>query len=324
MFSSADIDAVLIAAPTMSHVEMAQEAIERGLPIMMEKPLAMSVHQAEMLLALVPDELQFAVMLNQRFHPAYAKLKQLVMDDVIGNIQRVAWTMTAWYRPEIYYQVSSWRGTWAGEGGGLLVNQCIHNLDVLQWLVGLPNSITANVGFGKHHDIEVEDEVSAIMTFENGAIGTLTASSGEAPGINRLELVGDKGTLVFENGVIQVHRSRESIQAHCRTTDEMFGMPAFDEQVIRITEESSQHTEVLQNFVDSLETGAELITPADQGLGSLQIANGILMSAWNNETVTLPIKANQYEALLQEKISRGSLRSPKDLKVNVDMEKSYR
>jgi predicted dehydrogenase len=324
MFDNADIDAVLIATPTMNHVEMAQQAIERGLPIMMEKPLAMSVHQAEMLLALVPDKLQFAVMLNQRFHPAYAKLKQLLMDDAIGNLQRVGWTMTTWYRPDIYYQVSNWRGTWPGEGGGLLINQCIHNLDVLQWLAGLPNSITANVGFGKHHDIDVEDEVSAIMTFDNGAIGTLIASSGEAPGINRLEIVGDRGRLVFEDGVIEVQRSGESTQTHCRTTHEMFGMPTFAREVIGITEESNQHAAVLQNFVDSLATGIELMTPADQGLGSLQIANGILLSAWNNETVTLPIDVNQYEARLQGKINSASLRTPKNLKAKVNIEKSYR
>ncbi|MAQ10247.1 MAG: oxidoreductase [Gammaproteobacteria bacterium] len=323
MFSHADINAVLIATPTMSHVEIAQAAIQCGLPIMMEKPLAMSVGQAEKLLALVPDHLQFAIMLSQRFDPAYARLKQLLMNNAIGNLQRIGWTMTKWYRPDIYYKVSRWRGTWPGEGGGLLINQCIHNLDVLQWLVGLPDSITAKVGFGKHHDIDVEDEVSAIMTFDNGAIGTLTASSGEAPGVNRLEIVGDRGSLILEHGVIDVLRADENVRTHCRTTHEMFGMPVFDREVIEITEESNQHAAVLQNFVDSLEIGSELLTPTEQGLGSLQLANGILLSAWNNETVTVPIDTNQYEARLQEKIHNASLRAPKDLQVETDMKKSY-
>jgi predicted dehydrogenase len=323
MFRDADINAVLIATPTMSHVEVAQAALEHSLHVVMEKPIAMSMYQAETLLARVPDDLKFAVMLNQRFHPGYAKLKQLLVDDAIGSLQRVSWTMTAWYRPDIYYQVSSWRGTWPGEGGGLLINQCIHNLDVLQWLVGLPNSITANVRFGKYHDIDVEDEVSALMTFDNGATGTLTASCGEAPGVNRIEIVGDRGTLVLEKGVIEVLRSSESVQSHCRTTDEMFGMPEFEGETFEISDESSQHAAVLQNFVDSIETGAQLLTSGDQGLGSLQMANGILLSAWTNGTVTLPIDANQYEARLQEKIRGSSLRTPRDLKVEIDMEKSY-
>jgi predicted dehydrogenase len=324
MLDNADINAVLIATPTMNHIEMAQEAIKRGLPLVMEKPLAMSVHQAEKLLALVPDQLQFAVMLSQRFHPAYAKLKQLLVDDSIGNLQRIGWTMTRWYRPDIYYQVSSWRGTWPGEGGGLLINQCIHNLDVLQWLVGLPDSITAQVCFGKYHDIDVEDEVTAIMTFTNGATGTLTASSGEAPGVNRLEIIGDSGSLILENGIIEVLRAGENVRTHCRSTHEMFGMPAFAGEVIEITDDPSQHAAVLQNFVDSLQTGSELLTPAEQGLGSLQLANGILLSAWTNGTVRLPIDVNEYEMRLQEKIVGTSLRTPKDLKVEIDMEKSYR
>jgi predicted dehydrogenase len=324
MLDSADINAVLIATPTMNHIEMAQEAIQRGLPIMMEKPLAMSVHQAERLLALVPEQLQFAVMLSQRFHPAYAKLKQLLIDGVIGNLQRIGWIMTRWYRPDIYYQVSSWRGTWPGEGGGLLINQCIHNLDVLQWLVGLPDSITAQVGFGKYHDIDVEDEVNAIMTFSNGATGTLTASSGEAPGVNRLEIIGDSGSLILEDGIIKVLRAGENVRTHCQSTHEMFGMPAFSGEVIEIIDEANQHAAVLQNFVDSLEIGSGLLTPAEQGLGSLQLANGILLSAWNNETVKLPIDVNAYEVRLQEKIAGASLRKPKDLTVEIEMEKSYR
>ena len=323
MFSQADINAVVIATPTMSHVEIARAAIQCDLPVLMEKPLAMSVGQAEKLLALVPDHLPFAVMLSQRFDPAYARLKQLLMENAIGTLQRIGWTMTKWYRPDIYYKVSRWRGTWPGEGGGLLINQCIHNLDVLQWLVGLPHSITAKVSFGKYHDIEVEDEVSAIMTFDNDAIGTLTASSGEAPGVNRLEIVGDRGSLILEDNVIDVRKAGENVQIHCRTTHEMFGMPAFDREVIEITKKPDQHAAVLQNFIDSLETGSELLTPTEQGLGSLQIANGILLSAWNNETVAVPIDANQYEARLQEKIQNASLRAPKDLPVEIDMEKSY-
>ena len=324
MFSDADIDAVLIATPTMSHVEIAQVAIKQGLHVLMEKPIAMSIQQAETLLALVPDQLRFAVMLNQRFHPVYAKLKELLDGDAIGELQRINWTMTAWYRPDIYYQVSSWRGTWPGEGGGLLINQCIHNLDVLQWLVGLPDAITANVGFGKYHDIDVEDEVTAMMTFESGATGTLTASSGEAPGVNRIEIVGDRGMLQFDGESIKLWKSQESVIEHCRTTAEMFGMPGFDEETIIVDKESDQHAAVLQNFVDSILNGTELATPGEEGLGSLQLANGILLSAWTNASIRLPIDANAYETRLKKKIRNASLRIPKDLEVEIDMEKSYR
>ena len=324
MIRAAGVDAVLIATPPMNHVQIAGAAIEQGLHVLMEKPIAMSFHQAEMLLTLVPDQLRFAVMLNQRFHPVYAKLKELLDRDTIGELQRISWTMTTWYRPDIYYQVSRWRGTWPGEGGGLLINQCIHNLDVLQWLVGLPDSITANVSFGKYHDIDVEDEVAAMMTFENGATAMLTASSGEAPGVNRMEIVGDQGMLQIENGEIRVWRASESVRQHSRTTHEMFGMPKFDVETVNTDDEIDQHAAVLQNFVDSILTDVELLTPGHEGLGSLQLANGILLSAWTGGSIRLPIDADLYEEQLERKIRKASLRTPEDLKVEVDMQKSYR
>ena len=394
MLASGNLDAVLVATPTMMHQEMAEAVLGQGLHLLMEKPLAMSVGQAQSLLkesllkesllkesllnmcmldkpklnkpALkkptqnnsslkmpsaeetiseksiddmpiegkpytgkpAPDEpadcLQFAVMLNQRFHPVYRQLKQLLAEGYIGELMRVNWTMTAWYRPDIYYQVSSWRGTWQGEGGGLLINQCIHNLDILQWLLGLPVSVTARVGFGKYHDIDVEDEAYAILGFENGAMGTLIASSGEAPGVNRLELVGDKGRLIAEDSTIHGMRSAESLLHHCKNTREMFGSPEFTSEVIAPGDEVNQHAAVIQNFAEAIEGQAQLLTPAEEGLGSLQLANGILLSAWQGRAVTLPIDAVEYERALQEKIKGSAMREAADVEVEIDMGKSYR
>ena len=252
LIEQADLDAVLIATPTQSHVDIALAALERGLHVLMEKPIAMSVAQAERLLAAVKPDTQFAVMLNQRFHPLYNRIKALLDADAIGELQRLNWIMTAWYRPDVYYRVSSWRGTWPGEGGGLLINQCIHNLDVLQWLVGLPSSVYAQVDFGRFHDIEVEDAVTALFQFDNGASGVLVASSGEAPGVNRLELVGDRGSIISEDDEIVVQTSSESVAAHCRTTAEMFGMPEFVAETLSDFPEVNQHAAVLDNFVAAM------------------------------------------------------------------------
>jgi len=324
MFSEGDIDAVLIATPTMSHLEMGLAAIDAGLHVLMEKPVAMSVFQAEKLLSKVPENLRFAIMLNQRFDPAYSKLKTLLEKKVIGEIQRLSWTMTAWYRPDIYYQVSRWRGTWQGEGGGLLINQCIHNLDILQWLVGLPQSIVANVGFGKYHDIDVEDEVNAMMTFPNGSTAMMTASSGEAPGVNRLEIVGDRGSFLVEDSAIKLFESAVSVKEHVRTTSEMFGMPSFSEKIVEVNEKVNQHAMVLQNFVDAVQSKAALATPGPEGLGSLQLANGILLSAWRNAPVQIPLVSDEYESVLQNRISKTALRTPVERIVEIDMENSYR
>lgn len=317
-------DVLLIATPTMSHVEAAQSAMDRGVHVLLEKPLAMSVLQSQSLINNAPTNLQFSVMLNQRFHPAYATLKRLLDEGVIGDIQRYSWTMTSWYRPDVYYQVSRWRGTWPGEGGGLLINQCIHNLDILQWLFGLPESLVSNVAFGRYHQIDVEDEATAVLRHHKGMTGLLQASSGEAPGINRLEIIGDHGSLTWNDSQIILSKSDQSVSEHCATTHEMFGMPSFSPEVVALPESTNQHAQVLQNMTDTVAGNAQLLTPATEGIGSLQLANAILLSEWTGETVNLPIDAARYESLLREKIEGSSLRAPADTDVEIDMEKSFR
>jgi len=317
-------DAVLIATPTMDHVSAARLAAQRGLHVLLEKPIAMSVGQAQALIDEIPEGIQFGVMLNQRFHPAYAAIKQLLDEGRIGTIRRYTWTMTAWYRPDVYYKVSRWRGTWPGEGGGLLINQCIHNLDIIQWLFGLPKKVSANVAFGRYHDIDVEDEVTAMLGYESGSVGLLQASSGEAPGINRLEIIGDTGVISWNDTELTLHQADQSVSDHCATTREMFGMPSFTSQTVDLADGVNQHAQVIQNFVDALTKGSSLLTPAKEGLGSLQLANGMLLSQWDDQPVALPIDCQRYEQLLSERIASSSLREAQNIEVEIDMEKSYR
>lgn len=324
LFASGLVDAVLIATPTQSHPEIGRAALKQGLHVLMEKPLAMSVGQARELIAAASERSRFAVMLNQRFHPAYGRIKTLLDEGRLGPLQRFAWTMTSWYRPDVYFKVSSWRGTWPGEGGGLLINQCIHNLDVLQWLVGLPSEVFAVAGFGRYHEIDVEDEVTATLRFEDGLTGTVTASSGEAPGINQLDLVGDLATLRFDGERIRLFASSESVAEHCQRTLDMFGMPEFTEQAIQPDEPVNQHQRVLQSFVNAITRDEPLATPAAAGLASIELANAMLLSAWRGQVVSLPLDAEAYESALQRRIASASLREPAALQANIDMAKSYR
>ena len=324
LFDAQCCDAVLIATPTMDHASATRLAAQRGLHVLLEKPIAMSVGQSQALIDEIPENIQFAVMLNQRFHPAYAAIKQLLDEGRIGTIQRYTWTMTAWYRPDVYYKVSRWRGTWPGEGGGLLINQCIHNLDIIQWLFGLPEKISANVAFGRYHDIDVEDEVTAMLGYESGCVGLLQASSGEAPGINRLEIIGDTGVISWNDTELTLQQADQSVSEHCATTREMFGMPSFTSQIVDLADGVNQHAQVIQNFVDALTKGSSLLTPAKEGLGSLQLANGMLLSQWDDQAVALPIDCQRYEQLLSERIASSSLREAQNIEVEIDMEKSYR
>lgn len=318
-------EAVIVALPTHMHAPMGILALEAGLHLMMEKPLACHKAEGERILAARQREGQVAaLMMNQRTHPCYVKIKQWMDNGEIGELQRVSWTMTNWFRPEIYYQSSPWRATWKGEGGGVLMNQCPHNIDVLQWLVGMPAKVRAHCSFGKYHDIEVEDEVTAYFEFDNGATGQFTASTGESPGSNRLEIVGDLGTVITDGSTVTLIRNGESVSAFSRTTDEMFGAPETREEIYEPAEAVNQHAVILNNFLQAAIGETELIAPMEAGLQSLQLAGAMIFSTWIDDTVELPLDAVAYEAAIQERIAQSKPREVVQTAAKVDMSKSYR
>ena len=322
---AADIaDLVIVATPTMTHPQVAQAVVEAGRHLLVEKPVAMSLQQAQALVAAVPAGCQAAVMLNQRYHPVYAQMKDIVASGVLGPIRRFNWLMTTWYRPDVYFQVSDWRGTWPGEGGGALMNQCIHNLDVLQWIVGMPDAVVADARFGKYHDIEVEDEVSALLTYANGCSGVLVASTGEAPGINRFDIIGDGGSLQFDGETLILQRADQPVPQHCATTREMFGLPGFTATEVACPQTESQHVRVLSDVVASILDDVPQTMPLQAGLASIELANALLLSAWRDQRVSLPLDAGAYERALSQRIASSALRTAQDLEAEVDMNASYR
>lgn len=317
-------DAVLIATPTMSHLDMGLYALKKGLHVLMEKPLGLSTAEGEQLLdAAGPDQV-FALMLNQRVAPVFAKMKAIIDAGSLGKLQRTHWTMTNWFRPEVYFQVSDWRATWRGEGGGLLVNQCIHNIDIFQWLCGVPVSVQGFCGFGKYHDIEVEDEASAYFEYSNGASGIFVGSTGEAPGVNRLDIVGDKGMLSFDGERLLHTENTPATSEYNRETRDMFGQPEARATDITPLETVNQHARLISNFANAILNQEPLIAPASEGIHSLAIANAILWSAWGGERIALPLDSQGYQRALNKKVANSSLRKKADIEANIDMGASYR
>lgn len=325
LIKSGLVDAVLIAAPSFLHAPLGIQALEAGLHVMMEKPLACHKAEAERILAARQrDDQIVSIMLNQRTNPCYAKLKQWIEEGAIGKLQRVSWTMTNWFRPEIYFQSSTWRATWAGDGGGVLMNQCPHNLDVLQWLVGMPERIRGFCSFGKYHDIDVEDEATAYMEFPGGMTGLVVASTGEAPGVNRLEIIGDLGTLESDGSKAILTQCGGSVAALSRSTDEMFGMPETTKRIFEPTLPVNQHAIILSNFVQAITEGATLISPAEEGLKSLELAGAMIYSTWTDRVVELPLDSAAYETRIKEAAKQARPRTVVKTAVKVDMSKSYR
>jgi predicted dehydrogenase len=309
MIDSGLVDAVLIATPHYAHTTLGIRALKAGLHVLVEKPI--SVHRAdcERLIAAHQGGRQvFAAMFNQRTDRYYQKIRALIQSGELGEIRRVNWIITNWFRTEAYYASGGWRATWAGEGGGVLLNQCPHNLDLFQWMFGMPKTVRAHCGFGRYHAIEVEDDVTAFMTFANGATGVFITSTGEAPGTNRLEITAERGRVVYEAGKISYTRNEVPMSEFSRTTRESFATPPTWEVSVPAGGHGGQHNEVLENFADAVLDGAPLIAPAPEGIHSVELANAMLLSAWTEKEVALPISGRTYERLLKDRIARSRVR----------------
>jgi predicted dehydrogenase len=244
----------------------------------------------------------FGIMFNQRTHPTYQKLRDLVTSGELGELRRTNWYITTWFRAQSYYDSGTWRATWAGEGGGVLINQCPHNLDLWQWICGMPKRVRAFCYFGKYHNIEVEDDCTAYVEYANGATGLFITATGEAPGTNRFEIDGDRGKLVLEEGKITFWRTRVPASEFSRTFKGGFGEPESWKIEIPVRGTAEEHKGITKNWVQAILKGALLLAPGEEGINSLQLSNAMHLSAWTDAWVDLPVDEDLYVAKLQEKI----------------------
>lgn len=296
-----ELDAVLVVTPHLSHEEIVTKAMTLGLHVLCDKPAGAYSRQARRMNeeANRHDDLKFSMIFNQRFDPLFQKMKEIVDSGVYGKIIRINWVMTDWYRPDAYYASGSWRGTWKGEGGGLLLNQCPHNLDLLQWICGMPTAIQAFCKEGKYHDIEVEDEVTAYLEFANGATGTFYSTTGEASGINRFEISMEDALLVFEKNELKVRELGVREAEYRKTATDFFAQPEGTWKKIECEGENLQHAGVLQNFADAIAGKEELFIDGREGAKGLKISNAMYLSSWQKRMVELP-KTLEEEIVFEE------------------------
>ncbi len=324
LFASGQIDAVLIATPHFSHVPLAVAAFQAGLHVLVEKPVAVHKAAAAQLLAAAAaaPHLVFAAMFNQRTDPRYGRLRALLQSGELGAVRRIAWTVTDWFRPYAYYASGGWRASWAGKGRGVLLNQCPHNLDLWWWLFGAPSKVRAFCALGRHHPIEVEDEVSAFLEYADGTTGT-----GEAPGTNRLEVAAERGRVVLEGGQLSYWRNAQSSSEFSRTSTQSFARPeAWEVKLPQAEGSGGQHHAVLANFADAILSGAPLLAPGQEGIHSVELANAMLLSSLRQETAELPLDAAAYEQKLQELIATSTYVKPvpsKDAVASTDFNQSF-
>ncbi len=317
-------DAVLIATPHYAHTTIGIDALNTGKHVLVEKPI--SVHKADcqkLIAAHTDKNLVFAAMFNQRTDPYFTKLKQMINTGELGRLIRVSWIITNWFRTDAYYAGGGWRATWKGEGGGVLLNQCPHQLDLMQWLFGMPTRVAGFCGIGKRHDIEVEDQVTAYLEYENGATGTFITSTGEAPGTNRLEVAGERGRVVIEDDKFTFTRNDIPADEFLRTSKEPFGKPSVSNVDIPITGHGGQHKQVLENFIDAIRTDADLIAPADEGIRSVELGNAMLYASLTGKPVDMPLDGEAYERKLQQLIAESTREKKTDTAGPRDISNSF-
>ena len=322
LIDSGECDAVLIATPHYFHPEFVIYALEHGVHAISEKPAGVYTKQVrEMNEVAKKSDKIFAIMFNQRTNHTYRKLREMIQSGELGAMKRVNWIITDWYRTQSYYDAAGWKATWDGEGGGVLLNQCPHQLDLLQWLCGMPTKVRAFCHEAKWHDIEVEDDVTAYLEFAGGATGVFVTTTGDAPGTNRLELTFEMGKIVCESGKLIYDKLKVSEREFCRTAKNGFAKPEMERLEIETDGKNEQHVGVLKAFADKILGDGELIAEGTEGINGLTLSNAMFLSSWLGETVELPFDEDLFLQELNKR--RKSSKKKEDKGIVFDTNGTY-
>lgn len=327
LIDSGVCDAVLIAVPHYQHPTLAVRAFEKGLHVMCEKPAGVyTLAVREMNEAAKKSGKVFGMMFNQRTNCVYRKMHELVQSGELGAMKRVNWIITDWYRTQSYYDSGSWRATWDGEGGGVLLNQCPHNLDLIQWICGMPIRVRAFCHEGKWHDIEVEDDVTAYLEYPNGATGVFVTTTGDAPGTNRFEITLEMGKLVCvlsnEGTSLTLYKLAENEREFCRTCPQGFEKPAMEIIEVETDGQNPQHNGVLKAFAANILRGEPLVAGGEEGINGLTLSNAMHLSSWLDRTVELPLDEELFLSELNKRRAASNKKEEKEA-VTFDVDGTY-
>ena len=309
LLDDGSIDAVIIAVPHPMHAEIAIEALNKEKHVLLEKPEDIKVSKAEILNDTAKKSGRvFGIMFNQRTNGLFGEARRLVRSGELGKLKRSVWIITNWYRTEAYYRSGTWRATWAGEGGGVLLNQAPHNLDLWQWICGVPETVTAFCNVGKYHNIEVEDEATIYTTYKSGATGVFITSTGDLPGTNRFEITGTKGKVVIENGVLKHWKLPEDERVTCKESNKFF-VDAKCEYREFTCEKETGHRGILCNFTNAILKGEQLLAPGYDGINELTISNAAYLSEWSgNKAISLPFDEQVFDKMLEQRAETSKYR----------------
>lgn len=316
LISCSEVDAVIIATPHYFHPEYAIKALNAGKHVLSEKPAGVYTKAVKELneVAKEKKDLVFGIMYNQRTDPMYREAKRIIESGELGKIKRINWVITNWYRPQAYYDQGGWRGTWEGEGGGVLINQCPHQLDLFQWLGGMPSKVYGFAKVGVERNINVENDVTFYTEYEGGGSGVFVTSTHDFPGTNRLEISGDGGQIIVEwKGLLSekfTFIKLKTKESEFNATNKRF-MPLIPntKRTKRISTLSNaikmgvigQHINIIRNFSKAVLFGESLIAPGLEGINGLTLSNAVYLSSWKGKEIVLPINEDEFIKELEKR-----------------------
>ena len=305
MLDSGKIDACIVSVPHYDHARYVIECMKRGIHVMCEKPAGVYTLQVRQMIeeADKHPEAVFGMMFNQRTNCVYRKMRELVQSGAYGQIKRTNWIITDWYRPQAYYDSGNWRATWSGEGGGVLLNQCPHQLDLWQWICGMPKKVEAHLHYGKWHDIEVEDDVTAYVEYENGATGGFITTTGDACGTNRFEIQLDRAKIIAEYGKLSVWELEMGEQEFSRTNKVPFGCPKATQIEVELDGKNEQHVGVLNAWAAAILRGEPLVADGREGINGLMLSNAMHLSSFLGREVELPFDEQLFKDELMKRVA---------------------
>lgn len=317
MLESGDVDAIITCVPHYLHPEIGIQALNRDIHTLVEKPAGIDAKQVKKLnkVAASKPELTFGIMFNQRTNKLYQKVKQVIDNGEIGRIRATNWLITTWWRPQAYYDESAWRATWEGEGGGVLVNQAPHQLDLFQWICGMPKKVFANIKYGNHRDITVDNDATIVFEYGDGATGVFITRTHDLIGTDRLEILGDKGKIVVDNSkeltIYRLHEDEAKTNARMKQEDVKTVVSGEGLQDI-YTEKTTvfeskwgeQHINVLRNFTANILGEEPILAPGSDGIYGVELVNAIYLSSWLGKEVTLPVDEELFLQELNKKIEK--------------------
>jgi len=300
-------DAVIITTPHYFHTTYAIEAFKRNIHVLTEKPVAVHAEDAARMNTAYSKTsgLVYSVMFQARANPVFKEIKEMMEQNALGRLIRITWINASWFRSQGYYDSGGWRATWKGEGGGVIINQCPHTLDLFQWFVGMPVTVFAKAYLGKWHDIEVDDDITVLMELESGVPAVFLTNTIESNNTNRIEISGENGTLLYENKKLTFSKYAESLTEYVKNTDNMYEGPKAEVEEVPVDDPGGGHQTITQNFVNAILEGKDLIAPGVEGYNSVAIGNAMLWSGLTGKQVAFPLDEKGYTKFLQERIDKS-------------------